>query len=325
MMKLGPLLMRSAISAANSHFMGRRAKALFAGNSAHSIMPLHRPFTAAFGVMLGMLGHGVGWPIARGGAQSIADALVSVLITRGGEIRTNTRIDSLDQLPEAELIFLDMAPRRIAEIEGLDFPASYLDNLRTHAQGPGVFKIDWALDNPIPWKDHNCLSAASVHLGGPIEEVVESEAKAWEQEPSERPFVLLSQPTLFDRDRAPEGKHIGWAYCHVPNGCEMDMTDRIENRIEEFAPGFKNRIIARHVMFPGDMEAHNPNYVGGDIAGGVQGFRELFLKPLGRWRAYETPLKGVYICSSSMPPGAGVHGICGHLAAAMALKSLPAG
>jgi phytoene dehydrogenase-like protein len=320
MMKLGPLLIRSAISTAKARFQGHRARALFAGNSAHSIMPLDRLSTAAFGIMLGMLGHGVGWPIVKGGSKNFATALESILKTHGGEIRTRAHVESIEDIPPSKAIFLDLAPRNIAEIEGLEFPNHYRDQLLSHKHGPGVFKIDWALDDPIPWKDPDCLRAGTLHIGGTLEEIAESEAAAWTEKPSGKPFVLLSQPSLFDKTRAPEGKHTAWAYCHVPNGCRLDMTGRIENQIQRFAPKFTDRIIERHIMFPSDMRAHNPNYIGGDIAGGAQGLKELFIKPLGSWTPYVTPLKNVYICSSSMPPGAGAHGLCGRLAAKTHLK-----
>lgn len=320
MMKLGPLLIRSAISTAKARFKGHRARALFAGNSAHSIMPLDRLSTAAFGIMLGMLGHGVGWPIVKGGSKNFATALESILKTHGGEIRTRAHVESIEDIPPSKAIFLDLAPRNIAKIKGLEFPNHYRDQLLSHKHGPGVFKIDWALDDPIPWKDPDCLRAGTLHIGGTLEEIAESEAAAWTEKPSGKPFVLLSQPSLFDKTRAPEGKHTAWAYCHVPNGCRLDMTGRIENQIERFAPKFTDRIIERHIMFPSDMRAHNPNYIGGDIAGGAQGLKQLFIKPLGSWTPYVTPLKNVYICSSSMPPGAGAHGLCGRLAAKTHLK-----
>ena len=320
LLRFGPLAMRSAAGLARARFKGERAKALFAGNACHSILPLERWSTAAFGLMLSMLGHAVGWPIARGGSQAIADALASYLTSLRGTIRVGTPVASLDELPKTRAVLFDVSPRQLAIIAGSRFPTGYRERLESFRYGAGVFKIDWALDGPIPWKGPACLQAGTVHVGGGLEEIAAAERDVWGGVPPERPFVLLSQPSLFDSSRAPGGMHTAWAYCHVPNGCTVDMTLRIEAQVERFAPGFRQRILARHVMSPADMEAYNPNYVGGDIVGGVQGFRELFVRPLGQWRPYATPVKGIYICSSSMPPGGGVHGMCGYLAARRALS-----
>lgn len=320
LMRFGPLAVRSALGLAKNRFRGVRARAMFAGNSAHSILPLSRPSSAAFGVMMSVLAHAVGWPLAEGGSQSIALALSRMLESMGGEIQTGRPVNSLNDLPSSRVVLFDTTPKQLYEIAGDRFPSGYQRRLVSKKHGPGVFKLDWALNAPIPWKDPNCAKAATVHIGPTIEEIAQSESEVWAGNAPEKPFVLLSQPTVFDRGRAPAGKHIGWAYCHVPNASVVDMTDRIENQIERFAPGFRDTILARHVMTPHDMEAYNPNYIGGDIVGGIQSFEELFILPLGRLRAYATPLDGVYICSSSMPPGGGVHGMCGHLAARMAMQ-----
>jgi phytoene dehydrogenase-like protein len=321
MRHFAPVAMRSAAGLAASRFRDKRARALFAGNAAHSILPLDRSSSAAFGMMLSMLGHAVGWPIARGGSQKIADALSACLQSSGGELKTSVPVSSMSDMPKARVYLFDITPRQLARIAGLHFSDTYRRRLERHAHGPGVFKIDWALSESIPWSDPQCLDAGTLHLGGTLEEIARSEADTGRGIAPEKPFVLLSQPSLFDSTRAPDGKHTAWAYCHVPNGCEVDMTDRIEDQVERFAPGFRNCISARHTMSPADMEAHNPNYIGGDIVGGSQSFRELFILPLGRLRAYATPLDGVYICSSSMPPGGGVHGMCGHLAGKLALHN----
>ena len=320
LLRFGPLAVSSAMGLAMRRFSGIRARAMFAGNSAHSILPLTRPSSAAFGVMMSLLGHAVGWPIAQGGSQSIARALSLLLKSMGGEIRVGCPVKSMSDLPSAKAVLFDVTPRQLHDIAGDMFGANYRKKLMSKRHGPGVFKLDWALSSPIPWYDANCSKAATVHIGPTIGEINESESLVWEGKAPEKPFVLLAQPTLFDPSRAPEGKHVAWAYCHVPNGSTVDMTGRIEAQIERFAPGFRDIIIARNAMSPLDMEAYNPNYIGGDIVGGVQSFEELFVFPLGRLRAYSTPAPGIYICSSSMPPGGGVHGMCGHLAARRAIN-----
>jgi phytoene dehydrogenase-like protein len=321
-LRFGPRAMRSAKGLAQAWFKGIRAQALFAGNSAHAIFPLQHPSSAGFGLMLCMSAHAVGWPIARGGSRAIADALASLFVSLGGEVKVGTTVTSVSDLPEARAILFDVTPRQLAGIAGSVFPSNYLGRLQGHRYGSGVFKIDWALKGPIPWKDPRCSKAGTLHLGGTLEELAAGELQVWQGDLPEKPFVLLSQPSLFDSSRAPKGMHTAWAYCHVPNGCTADMTDRIESQVERFAPGFHSRILARHTMSPSAMEAYNPNYIGGDITGGVQSFRNLFVRPLGRWSAYSTPVRGLYLCSSSMPPGGGVHGMCGHLAAQLALKEV---
>ena len=320
LLRFGRHAMRSAVGLAQACFKGKRARSLFAGNSAHSILPLEQSSSAAFGVMLSILGHAVGWPIAKGGSQAIADALSSCFTSLGGKIQVGVPVSSIDDLPNTQAVLFDITPRQLAVVAGSRLPSKYRKRLEQHRHGPGVFKVDWALTSAIPWTDSNCARAGTLHLGGSLEEITQSERHAWSNAPSDKPFVLLSQPSLFDPSRAPNGKHTAWAYCHVPNGCASDMTDRIEAQVERFAPGFRDSILGKHVMFPADMEKHNPNCIGGDIVGGIQSFQALFIRPLGRWQPYATPVKGLYICSSSMPPGGGVHGMCGHLAAIRALR-----
>jgi phytoene dehydrogenase-like protein len=314
---------RSAVGIANSVFSGERARALFAGLAAHSIQPLDRPFTASFGLVLGALGHAVGWPLAKGGSQKIADALADHLMSLGGLILTGVRVEALRDLPRATCILLDVTPRQLASMAGERLAARSVRELRSHRHGPGVFKVDWALDDTIPWRSAECARAGTVHVGGTMGEIAASENAAWTGQHHERPFVILVQPSLFDVTRAPEGKQTAWGYCHVPNRSDVDMTDRIEAQIERFAPGFRDRILARSTMGPAGLEEYNPNYAGGDIAGGAQGFWQVLGRPaLARGGPYSTPLEGVYLCSGSTPPGGGVHGMCGYYAAHAALKRL---
>ncbi|MDQ3254172.1 MAG: NAD(P)/FAD-dependent oxidoreductase [Acidobacteriota bacterium] len=316
--RFGWRAMRSAKGLAESIFKNERARALFAGLAAHSMLPLEQPATAAFGLVLGITGHAVGWAFPRGGAQRITDALVAHLKSLGGEIVTGTRVESLDELPRARVVLCDMTPRGLLRIAGDRLPASYRRTLERYRYGAGAFKIDWALDAPIPWSAKECLRAGTVHLGGTLDEIVTAERAPWKGEHAEKPFMLLAQPSLSDATRAPVGKHTVWAYCHVPNGSTFDMTERIEKQIERFAPGFRDRILARSVMPPAELERRNANLVGGDINGGAQDIRQLFLRPT--FRHYSTPAKGLYICSSSTPPGGGVHGMCGYHAARVALS-----
>lgn len=322
LMRFGTLAVRSAAGLAQSRFKGDKAQALFAGNSAHAIFPLQHASSAGFGLMLCMSGHAVGWPIARGGSQAIADSLASYLVSLGGVVKVGESVTCLGDIPDAKAVLFDVTPRQLAQIAGSVFPPDYLNRLKMHRNGSGVFKVDWALSGPIPWKDPRCSKAGTLHLGGTLQEIAAAELDVWRGVIPEQPFVLMSQPSLFDSTRAPGGFHTAWGYCHVPNGCTADMTERIENQVERFAPGFRSLIIAKHTMSPLDMERYNPNYIGGDIAGGVQSFGELFVRPLGRRSAYSTPVRGLYICSSSMPPGGGVHGMCGHLAAKLAVKEV---
>lgn len=311
---------QSAERLARKLFKNELTRGFFAGLAAHSILPLDKYLTAGFGLVLAILGHAVGWPIARGGSQSIANALEAYFLSIGGEIITDMNIETIDQLPKAKAILFDVAPKQLLKIVGDRFPQNYKRKLEEYRYGPGVFKMDWALNNPIPWQVQECARAGTVHLGGTLATIAKSEREIWEGKNPENHFILLSQPTLFDSTRAPPGKHIAWAYCHVPNGSTLDMTKRIEYQIDQYAPGFYDSIIGRNVMSTVDLEAYNPNYVGGDINGGAADIQQFFTRPTARIVPYSTPLKGVYICSSSTPPGGGVHGMCGYHAAQAALK-----
>lgn len=304
-----------AATLARLRFRGRRARAAFAGMACHSILPLDMPATAAFGMMLGTTAHAVGWVFPRGGAQAIAGALAAYLRALGGEIVTGQMIESLDELPPARAVFLDLSPRQLVQIAAERLPGRYRRQLESYRYGPGVFKLDFALSAPIPWANPDVAQAATVHLGGTLDEIAAAERATWRGEHPERPFVLLAQHSLFDPTRAPEGRHTVWAYCHAPNGSTVDMSEPIKRQIERFAPGFHDLILAESARDTQALEAYNPNYVGGDINGGVQDLRQLFTRPTLRLNPYSTPLKGVYLCSSSTPPGGGVHGMCGYHAA----------
>jgi phytoene dehydrogenase-like protein len=318
--KFGLHAMRPARRLAENVFAGQRARALFAGLAAHSMLPLEYAASAAFGLVLGVTAHALGWPIARGGAQKLADALSSYLRQLGGEIVVNRWITSLDDLPASRVVLCDLTPRQLLRITGNRFSSRYRRSLEHYHYGMGAFKMDWALSAPVPWKAASCARAATVHLGGTLDEIALSERAAWRGDPAGRPFVLLVQPSLFDDSRAPATKHTLWAYCHVPHGSNFDMTHRVEAQIERFAPGFRDLVIARSAMAPRDLEQHNANLVGGDINGGAAILRQLFFRPTVR--LYKTSLKGLYICSASTPPGGGVHGMCGHFAALQALKEM---
>jgi phytoene dehydrogenase-like protein len=301
-------------------FKGEQARALFTGIAAHATLGLRRPPSAAFGLVLGVAGHAVGWPVARGGSGRIAAALVSYLRSLGGEVVTGAPVGSLDDLPRARAAVLDVTPRQLLRLAGAQLPFWYRKQLEWFRYGLGTFKLDWALDGPIPWRAPECARAATVHLGGTLEEMEEARQAEWQGRPAERPFVILAQPTLFDPSRAPEGKHVAWAYCHLPNGGTADMTDRIEAQIERFAPGFRDRIIARHAMGPTELQRKNPNLVGGDINGGEATLWQLAFRPAVRLVPYTTPLRNVFLCSSSTPPGGSVHGMCGYHAARAVLR-----
>lgn len=318
--RFGLSAIRSARGLAESHFEGERARAIFAGMCAHSMMPLEQPPGAAFGLMLAILGHAVGWPLPRGGSQRIVDALAEHLRSLGGQIVTGVEVTSLDDLPPAESTLCDITPRQLVRIAGHRLPTGYESQLRRFRYGPGVFKLDLALDGPIPWQAEECLRAGTVHVGGTLADIASAERAVWRDVHPERPFVLVAQQSLFDPTRAPGNQQTVWAYCHVPHGSDVDMTERIEAQIERFAPGFRDRILARHTMTATQMELYNPNYVGGDINGGVQDLWQLFTRPTIRPVPYATPTKGLYICSSSTPPGGGVHGMCGYFAAQTALR-----
>jgi phytoene dehydrogenase-like protein len=322
MARFGLSALLPAATLARRVFRGERARAVFAGMAAHAMLPLASPATAAIGLMLGIVAHGVGWPMARGGSQQFANALGAHLESLGGEICTGSPVRSMRDLPQVRATLFDTSPRALVEIAGDRLPAGYRDALLRFRYGPGVFKLDFALDDPIPWRAEECLRAGTVHLGGTLEEITESEAAVWQGEHPERPYVILAQQSLFDATRAPEGKHTAWAYCHVPNGSTEDMTERVEAQIERFAPGFRDRVLARSTMDTSQMEAYNPNYVGGDINAGIQDLRQFFTRPAIRVNPYTTPVPGLYLCSSSTPPGGGVHGMCGTYAARAALRHL---
>ena len=321
MARFGLQALRPATSVARG-LPGVKAQALFAGNAAHSFLALDDPGTAAFGLMLSGAGHAVGWPIPRGGSQRVADALAAYFRSLGGEILTSAPVERLEELQDARLVLLDLTPRQVLRIAGDRLPSRYRAALERYRYGSAAFKLDWALDAPVPWTAPECARAGTLHLGGTIEEVVASEASHVRGELHDRPFVLFVQPTVFDPTRAPAGKHTAWAYCHVPNGYAGDAVERIERQVERFAPGFRERILARSVLTPADLERRNANLVGGDISGGVMDLRQVFARPILRPTPYRTPLRGVYICSSSTPPGGGVHGMSGHHAAVAALKEL---
>jgi phytoene dehydrogenase-like protein len=286
----------------------------------HSFLALEQRPSAAFGLVLGLLAHAVGWPLPRGGTQRIADALAAYLRDLGGEIQTNCRVENIDQLPLARAILLDVTPLQLLLIAGHKLPSSYRSKLENYRYGPGVFKLDYALSGPIPWKAEACSRAGTVHVCGSFEEVADSERQVIEGKHPEKPFVLLAQPSLFDHSRAPEGKHAAWAYCHVPNSSGFDMTERMEHQIERFAPGFRERILARHASNCAEMERKNANLVGGDINGGAADLRQLLARPVWSLRPYSAPIPGLYLCSSSTPPGGGVHGMCGFHAGEAALR-----
>ena len=318
----GLAAIRSARELATHVFKGERARAMFAGVSAHSMLPLEHMPSAATGLVLAATGHVFGWPVPRGGSQKIVDALAAYLRSLGGEIVTGVEVATFAALPPARVVLFDVTPRQLLRIAGEHFPASYQRSLQRYRYGPGSFKIDFALDGPIPWRTQDCLRAGTVHLGGTLAEIALSERQVTRGIPPEHPYVLVAQQSLFDTTRAPVGKHTAWAYCHVPNGSTFDMTERIEAQIERFAPGFRERVLARHVTTPAGLEHYNANYIGGDINGGIQDIWQLFTRPTMRPVPYTTPAKNMYICSSSTPPGGGVHGLCGYFAAKAALRAV---
>ena len=317
----GLTALRSAMSVAGG-FKTEEAKGLFAGMGAHSMQPLTKLSTAAAALVLMASGHLKGWPLPKGGSQKIADALASYFISLGGKIETNNYIKSLAQLPSAHSILFDITPKQLLQIAGHEFSGIYKWQLERYRYGMGVFKVDWALDGPIPFVAEGCRHAGTVHIGNTLSEIAASEQLTWDGIHPEKPFVLLAQQSLFDSSRAPEGKHTGWAYCHVPGGSTTDMTQAIEKQVERFAPGFRDLILAKHTMNTEQVEEYNPNYIGGDINGGVIDLGQLFTRPALRWSPYKTSAKGIYICSSSTPPGGGVHGMCGYYAAKRALKDV---
>jgi phytoene dehydrogenase-like protein len=306
-----------ARSVSESLFETERARAWFAGHCAHSMLPLERRPSAGFGLSLAVLGHAVGWPASRGGASSLANALAERVRGLGGSIATGSRVD---ELPRDRLVVADVSPRELVRLARGRLPERYERRLLDYRHGPAAFKVDWALDGPIPWRAEECRRAGTVHLGGTLDEISHSEWAAWSGRVVERPFVLLVQQTMFDPSCAPEGKHVAWAYCHVPNGSDVEMTERIEAQVERFAPGFRELVLARSSLGPRDLEARNRNLVGGDINGGAMDLGQVFRRPAARLVPWSTPLDGVYLCSASTPPGGGVHGMCGYRAARAALR-----
>lgn len=307
---------------ADIFFRDDRTRALFAGMAAHSIQPLEHPATAAFGLMLLMLSHAVGFPMAKGGSQNITLAMAQYFTSLGGTIATNCKVHTLSDLPSAKKILFDVTPRQLVTITGEELPAGYRKKLGNYRYGPGVFKIDYALSEPAPWTNSDVGQAGTVHLGNSLDEIALSERQCTQGIHAEKPYVLFVQQSQFDTTRAPEGKHTAWAYCHVPHGSTVDMTDAIEVQIERYAPNFRDCVLERHTMTAMGMERYNPNYIGGDINGGVQDLGQLFTRPVMRRSPYTTPNSKLYICSSSTPPGGGVHGMCGYYAAQEALKTL---
>lgn len=320
MARFGWLGVRSARSLAFGRFQGEAARALFAGCAAHSVQPLEHALTAAFGLTFLIAGHVRPWPVARGGSFAIARALIAVCEAHGVEFECNRPVTSLEALPAARAILFDVAPKQLSSIAGEALPVSYRRELERYRMGPGCFKLDWALDGPIPWANAACARASTVHVGGSFDELASSEAAAFSGSRTDRPFVLVAQQSLFDASRAPDGKHTGYAYCHVPAGSNVDMSEAIEAQIERFAPGFRERILARHRSFPADLEANNPSHLGGAITGGVADLRQLFTRPALRLDPYSTPNPRLFLCSHSTPPGGGVHGMCGFYAARSALR-----
>jgi phytoene dehydrogenase-like protein len=320
MARFGIRAVQPAATMARRTFKDDAARSLFMGIAAHSMLPLDVPPTAGVGLSLNLMAHIAGWCIPRGGAQSISNALAAYLRSLGGEIVTAMPVVSIDQLPKARAVLCDLSPAPLLRIARHRFPPRFRRALERYRYGMGVFKVDWALDAPIGWRNPDCARAGTVHLGSTSAEIASSERDAWSGRHAERPFVLLAQPTVLDPSRAPPGRHIAWAYCHVPGGSTADMLPRIEQQIERFAPGFRGRVIARSVMGSHHFERHNPNYVGGDIGAGAATLVQLFARPT--WRTYSTPVRGLYICSAATPPGVGVHGMCGYFAAQRALREV---
>ena len=317
--RFGIHALRPAIQLAKSKMKSESAQALWAGLAAHSVMPLDAWGTSSFALVLAAVAHVKGWPLPKGGSQHIAAALAAHLRSLGGEIVTGMRIRSLKDLPPSQTVLCDLSPRGLLQVAGESLAAEYRRSLAKFQQGPGVFKLDWALSGPIPWKSALCAKAGTVHVGGTLAEISRAEQDCWHSIVTERPFLILAQPSLFDPARAPLGCHTAWAYCHVPNGCDFDMTARMEAQVERFAPGFRELILARSARSPATLERDNANLAGGDITGGAYSLRQLFLRPT--WRLYSTPNEKLFLCSASTPPGGGVHGMCGYHAARRALAN----
>lgn len=320
--KFGLKGLPSAQWTADTFFQTEKAKGLFAGMAAHAMQPLGKPITSAVALVLLLAAHHKGWPIAKGGSQQIANALAEHFIALGGKIETGFMVKSLDELPSSHAVLFDVGPQQLLQIAGHSLSSIYKWQLGRYKYGMGVYKIDWALADAIPFKAKDCNQAGTIHLGGTFNEIATGEQAIWNNKTPGKPFVLLAQQSQFDSSRAPEGKHTAWGYCHVPNGATTDMTGIIENQVERFAPGFKERILARHTINSVQMQEYNANYIGGDINGGVQNIAQLFTRPALRRSPYRTSAKGLYLCSASTPPGGGVHGMCGYHAAKRALKDV---
>lgn len=321
MAKFGLKAFQSA-NGLSKRFQTKKARGLWAGLAAHSMLPFSKTASSAIGLVLLTAAHMRGWPLPEGGTQNIANALADYFISLGGKIEIDFYVDSIEKLPSARALLFDVSPKQLLEIAGDKFSSSYKSQLKKYRYGMGVFKMDWALDGPIPFTAEECRQAGTVHIGNELEEIAVSEQQAWDGKTSDRPFVLLAQQSLFDSSRAPAGKHTAWAYCHVPNSSTKDMTDIIEKQVERFAPGFRDRILARHSFNPMQLENYNPNYIGGDINGGSIDIGQLFARPVWKSSPYRTSATGIYICSASSPPGGGVHGMCGYNAAKRALKDV---
>jgi len=320
MSKFGLRALKSAEAMANSTFRTPFGRGLFAGIAAHSGLPLDTPTTAAIALVLGVSAHAIGWPMPEGGAQKLMYSLFSFFSEIGGEVVCSAKVNSLDDLPSSKLVLCDITPQQLLNIADHKLPDRYKRQLKKFKYGPATFKMDFALDGPIPWQAREIARAGTVHIGNTIEEISASEQAIAEGRVTEKPYVLLAQHTLFDPSRAPQGKHTVWAYCHVPNGSSIDMSAAIESQIERFAPGFKSLILARSITSPTKLQEDNANYIGGDINGGALIPSQLFMRPTARPIPYATPVKGLYFCSSSTPPGSGVHGMCGYYAAQVAIK-----
>jgi phytoene dehydrogenase-like protein len=321
MAQFGRKAIQPATGLARRTFRGERARALLAGLAAHSFLSLDEPLSSAVGLVLAAAALVVGWPVPRGGSQAITDALIGYLATLGGKVHTGRRVTSLDEAEcEGGPTLCDITPRQLLAIGGERLQKTYRQALERFRYGAGAFKIDYALSAPIPWKARECSRSITVHVGGTLEEIARSEYAVTHGQIADRPFMIVAQPTLFDGTRAPEGKHVAWVYCHVPNGSTVDMTERIEAQIERFAPGFRDCVLARNVLTPAKLERMDANLVGGDVVGGALSIRQLVMRPaLGN---YYTGTKNLYLCSASTPPGGGVHGMCGYHAARMALRRL---
>ncbi len=317
--RFAAVAIRPAASVARG-FSSDPGQALIAGVAAHGMQPLDALGTGGYATLLLILAHGVGWPIAQGGSQRIAKALAALLARAGGRVTTSTEVRSRRDIPPARQVLLDLSPRQVVRILGSSLPSRAAGSLARFRHGPGAYKVDWALDGPIPWCAPGVARAATVHVGGTFAEIARAEAEVHAGRHPEHPFVILVQPSSFDPSRAPAGRHVVWAYCHVPNGSTVDRTAAIEGQIERFAPGFRDRIVARHVMGPADLEGHDANYVGGDIGGGAGDLRQVLARPVLSWQPWVLPLEGTFLCSASTPPGPGVHGMCGLLAANAALR-----